>query len=166
MRYLFFILLASLCGAAFAQEHPASMSPDPTNTPVPVISNWKASTVPWDNWFKMNATVTDKTDHIHFFWNAQDFKLNFEGKDKKQHLAQAALQLVSRLYPADAKSDDMRVDIVYVLERDSYGMPKWDSMQQVAHLEFSKAMAAKLAKNNKPLTDAQMKKVFAKFEIY
>jgi len=165
MRYLFILFLSLAGAAAWAQEHNASLTPDPTSTPV-VLSNWKNSTVPWDEWFKKNAMVTDKGDHVHFFWNAQDYKLNFDGKEKKARLAAAALQLVSRLYPADAKADAVRVDIVYVLERDSYGMPKWDSLEQVAHLEFSKAKTKKLAKSDKDLTEAQMKKVFTQFETY
>ena len=165
MRYLLILLIMSLGAEVFAQDQGVPAGQYTPTAPV-VLSDWKVSKVPWDDWFKKNTTVTDKTDHVHFFWNAQDFKANFEVKDKKQRLAQAALQLVARLYPEGAKSDAMRVDIVYVLERDTYGMPKWDSMQQVAHLEFSRAKITKLAKSDKPLTDDQMKKVFSKFEIY
>jgi hypothetical protein len=130
------------------------------------IAKWSVSTVPWDDWFKNNALVTDKTDHVHFFWNAQDFKGNFEVKDKKFRLGEAALELVKRLYPADAKADLVKVDIVYVLERDSYGMPKWDSLQQVAHLEFLKSKALKAGKKKFGPTAAAMKKIFDKFELY
>lgn len=122
--------------------------------------------MPWDEWFKKNAMVTDKTDYVHFFWNAQDFKLNFEVNGKKLRLAEAALQLVSRLYPDDAKADLVKVDIVYVLERDQYGDPKWDSLQQVAHFEFHKSKALKLAKSKKDLSAAALEKIFVKYEIF
>lgn len=138
----------------------------PATVPVTVIEKWNTSNVPWDDWFKSNAMVTDKTDYVHFFWNAQDFKANFEVKNKKVRLAEAALELVKRLYPSDASADQVKVDIVYVLERDSYGQPKWDSLQQVAHFEFLKSKALKQAKKKQVLTDTVMKKIFDKFEFY
>ena len=150
--------------ASFAQE----TAPIATVTPLPAspISRWIVSKVPWDAWFKKNSQVTDKTEYVHFFWDAQDFKVNFEVKDKKSRLADAALQLVSRLYPQDAKADWVKVDIVYVLERDSYGLPKWDSLQQVMHVEFLKSKASKLIKRKAPLTEIQMRNVFDKFDIF
>lgn len=87
-------------------------------------------------------------------------------KDKKQRLAEAALQLVSRLYPADVKADQVKVDIVYVLERDSYGQPKWDSLQQVAHFEFLKSKALKLAKSKREPSSAVLQKTFDQFLTY
>src|ERR1039458_5948624 len=117
-------------------ETPATTATTPAPMPVVIAGKWSASKVPWDPWFKDNAMVTDKTDYVHFFWNAQDFKMNFEVKDKQARLADAALELVRRLYPAGATADLVKVDIVYVLERDTYGQPKRDSLQPVAHLEF------------------------------
>ncbi len=154
-------------GAQETQVTSMSSAPTtPTAPPVTFIEKWNASKVTWDDWFKSNAMVTDKTDYVHFFWNAQDFKVNFETQDKKVRLADAALELVKRLYPADAKADQVKVDIVYVLERDSYGQPKWDSLQQVAHFEFLKSKALKPAKKKQVLTDTVMKKIFDKFEFY
>jgi hypothetical protein len=126
------------------------------------------ATVPWDEWFKANrydVTFEDKTDYLYFFWNAQDFKANFEVKDKKLRLGEAALELVSRLCPGDTKKDMVKVDIVYVLERDSYGQPKWDSLQQVAHFEFSRSKALKLVKKKEP-SAAALQKLFDKVEYY
>ena len=137
----------------------------PTPTPYPAVEKWNASQQPWDLWFTKNALVTDKTEYVHFFWNAQDFKQVFETKDKNRRLGDAALQLVAKLYPKDAKADAVKVDIVYVLERDTYGEPKWDSLQQVAHFEFSRA-AAKKAVKKKALSEAAMKAVFKKLEIF
>ena len=158
-------VLAVLMGTTtFAQD----AAPTATFTPPPAkpIAKWVVSKVPWDEWFKKNNIVTDKMGYIHLFWDAQDFKMNFEVKDKQNRLADAAIQLVARLYPSDAKADLMKVDIVYVLERDRYGEPKWDSLQQVAHLEFSRSKAMKLMKHKGPLSASQMKKLFDKFEIY
>ena len=137
-----------------------------TPTPTPLLpGKWGTIKIPWSLWFKKNALITDKTDYVHFFWNANDFKANFETKDKKHRLTAAAVQLVSQLYPKTAKADRVKVDIVYVLERDSYGDPKWDSLQQVAHFEFSRSKMTKL-KNVRVFTDAMIKKYFAKFEIF
>jgi hypothetical protein len=152
-----------------AQETPVPPADTPSAatfpTPVTVIEKWDVTHVPWDEWFKKNAMVTDKTDYVHFFWNAQDFRANFEVKDKKARLAEAALELVKRLYPADATADLVKVDIVYVLERDSYGLPKWDSLQQVAHFEFLKSQAIKLTKNKSRLKESEIK-TFNKSEFY
>lgn len=170
MKKLLFLLIGLVAVQVWAQgtPNPTSVS-STTGTPsvaVTVIEKWSVPIVPWDDWFKNNAMVTDKTDYVHFFWNAQDFKANFEVKDKKVRLAEAALELVKRLYPADAKADQVKVDIVYVLERDNYGLPKWDSLQQVAHFEFLKSKALKPAKKKLGSTDAAMKKIFDKFEFY
>jgi hypothetical protein len=167
-KLMFFIF--SLVVSVGAQETPApavdSSSATAAGTPAAVIEKWNVSKVPWDDWFKNNAMVTDKTDYVHFFWNAQDFKANLEVKDKKTRLAEAALELVKRLYPADAKADQVKVDIVYVLERDAYGQPKWDSLQQVAHFEFLKSKALKSTKKKFIPTDTIMGKIFDKFEFY
>ena len=135
-----------------------------TPTPTPLLQGkGVAAKVPWDLWFKNNATVTDKTDYVHFFWNANDFKANFEVKDKSSHLADAAVYLVNNLFPAGSKADLVKVDIVYVLERDSYGMPKWDTLQQVLHVEFlrSKVIGKKLPDFSISAPD----KVFDKFQV-
>ena len=145
----------------------ASAQVAPSVSPTPwIINKWNEAMVPWDIWFKKNTMVTDKTDYVHFFLNAQDFKANFEGKDKKIRLSEAALELVKRLYPADAKADLVKVDIVYVLERDSYGLPKWDSLQQVAHFEFAKSKGLKLIGKKSHLTEALLSKAFDKLVIY
>jgi len=145
---------------------PAAAAPVTTTPVAPPIEHWSLAAVPWSDWFKNNAMVTDKTEYVHFFWNAQDFKANFEVKDKKTRLAQAALELVSKLYPADAKADLVKVDIVYVLERDSYGQPKWDSLQQVAHLECSKSKLLKALKPKGKASGAAFLKIFDKFELF
>jgi|HubBroStandDraft_1064217.scaffolds.fasta_scaffold40512_2 hypothetical protein len=170
MTKLLALLFALTVARVWAQETTVP-TPDSTATgtpgaPVTLIKKWNPATVPWDNWFKDNAMVTDKTDHVHFFWNAQDFKVNFEVKEKKARLAQAALELVNRLFPADAKEDPVKVDIVYVLERDSYGQPKWDTLQQVAHFEFSRSKALQAAGKKNSFSATWMKKFFDKSDFF
>src|ERR1700722_20284449 len=75
-------------------------------TPTPLLpGKWIALKVPCDLCFKNNPTVTDKTEYVHFFWNANDFKANFEVKDKESRLADAAVYLVKKLLPTDSKAD-------------------------------------------------------------
>jgi hypothetical protein len=136
-----------------------------TPTPTPLLDKWVAAKVPWDLWFKNNALFSDKGDYVHIFWNANDFKANFEVKDKETHLAEAAVYLAKNLLPATSKSDLIKVDIVYVLERDSYGLPKWDSLQQVVHIEFSRAKVLK-AKKLPDFTVTAPAKVFDKFQLF
>ncbi len=137
-----------------------------TPTPTPLLAGkWVAAKVPWDLWFKNNATATDKEEYVHFFWNANDFKANFEVKDKNQRLSDAAVYLVKKNFPVDSKADLVKVDIVYVLQRDDYGLPKWDSMQQVAHIEFSRSKLL----GGKKMPDFTFKapeKVFDKFQVF
>lgn len=142
---------------------------DTPMTPVPTVAplrQWNAAKVPWDVWFKKNATVTDKTDYLYIFWDAQVFKANFEGKDKKKRLAEAALELASRLYPSDSKVDLIKVDISYILDQDAYGLPLWDSIQRSAHLEFSRSKMMGKNKKFPAVTDEVLKKNFDKFEIF
>jgi hypothetical protein len=137
-----------------------------TPTPTPLLAGkWVAAKVPWDLWFKDNATATDKCEYVHFFWNANDFKANFELKDKNRRLSDAAVYLVKKNYPADSKADLMKVDIVYVLQRDDYGLPKWDSMQQVAHFEFLRSKLI-VGKKLPDFTVKSPEKVFDKFEVF
>ena len=136
-----------------------------TPTPTPLLpGKWIAANVPWDSWFKKNVDVADKTDHVHFFWNANDFKANFEVKDKESRLADAAVYLVKTLFPADSKADLVKVDIVYVLKRDEYGIPKLDTLQKVLHAEFlrSKVMSGKTLPD---FSISAPSKVFDKFQI-
>ena len=173
-EWLLGLLLAPL--PVWAQETP---SPEPTQylilgTPSispqeRMIAHWSMVAVPWGRWFKadpFDVIVTDKTSYVHFMWDAQDFKANFEVKDKALRLAEAALQLVSRLYPDKAQVDSVKVDIVYVLEKDIYGRPQWDNLQQVAHFEFLRSEALPLAKASEEPSLTALQKIFSKVEIY
>ena len=165
MNWTWVLILGAGLTAAGAQGQQAFPNPTPSAAPATLALGPKGE-VPWDDWFAKNSTVTDKTEYVHFFWNAQDFKAYFEVKAKKSRLAEAALQLVSRLYPEGAKADPVKVDIVYVLERDSYNMPRWDTLVKVAHFEFSRAKALKPAKLRRPLPESAFPKTFDKFEFY
>ncbi|HVZ79993.1 MAG TPA: hypothetical protein VHE12_04235 [bacterium] len=169
MKRAFALILCLSVLPAFAQDGSLAQSASEvplTPTPAPAMAHWDVSKVPWDDWFKDHATVKEKAEYVYFFWNAQDVKLNFEVKDKKKRLAEAALEMVRRMYPAGSQMDQLKVDIVYVLERDSYGAPKWDSIQQVAHLEFKRSKMPKAVKKPLVATSAVMKKVFEKFEVF
>jgi hypothetical protein len=168
MKKIWFLIFLATCVQAQAQETPVATAVNSVAqpTPFPVIKNWNMATVPWDEWFKKNALVTDKGAYVHFFWNAQDAKSNFEGKDAKFRLADAALELVAQLHPSTSQADLAKVDIVYVLERDSYGEPKWDSLQRVVHFEFSRAQALKMLKDKTIWTEEKMKKFFNKLEFF
>jgi hypothetical protein len=115
----------------------------------------------WPAWFAKNTVVTDKKTYVHFFWNANDVKDRFQSKDKDALLAEAARQLVALQYPKSATADAIRVDVVFVAERDEYGMPKWDTMKRVAHLEFSKKTLSETAPN-----PSEPRKGFGKFEVF
>lgn len=118
---------------------------------------------PWAAWFAKNTVVTDKKAYVHFFWNANDVKDRFEGKGREKDalLADAARALVALSYPKEATADAVKVDIVFVAERDEYGMPKWDTMRRVAHLEFSKKTLAQT-----PPSASEPRRGFDKFEVF
>ncbi len=115
----------------------------------------------WPSWFEKNTTVSDKKTYVHFFWNANDVRRRFEGKDRESLIAEAARQLVVRQYPKRATADRMKIDIVFVAERDGYGMPKWDTLARVAHVEGSrqKILAAGASAPG-------LRKAFDRFELY
>lgn len=89
----------------------------------------------WPVWFDKNTMVTEKPAYVHILWNARDAAGYLEGKEKKRRLAEAARQLVLLRYPKGSR-DGVRIDIVFVKDRDQYGLPKWDTLQKIAHLEF------------------------------
>lgn len=122
-----------------------------------------APALPWAEWFAKNTVATDKKAYVHFFWNANDVKDRFstDGKARDAMLAEAARQLVALQYPKTATADAIRVDVVFVAQRDEYGMPKWDTMRRVAHLEFSR----KTLEATRP-DESDPRRGFDKFEVY
>jgi hypothetical protein len=122
-----------------------------------------ADTPAWPAWFSKNTVVTDKKTYVHFFWNANDVRDRFAGNGKERDalLAEAARQLVALQYPKGATADAMRVDVVFVAQRDEYGMPKWDTMKRVAHMEFSKKTQSETTPN-----PSDPRRGFDKFEVF
>jgi len=151
-----------IAGAALAQDLTPS-APSSTATALPAASR---GPIPWADWFKKNALVTDKKEYVHFFFNAQDFKERYQGENKNLMIAQTAAQLVAQLYPKTAVSDQIKMDIVFVTERDEYGLPKWDSLERVAHLEFLKSVVIKKGKPKKKFSGAEISKIFKPFELF
>ena len=131
------LILATLCAAAAA-----------------------GAAIPWASWFEKTTTVADKKTYVHILWDAAAQKERIAGKEKRSLLAEAARQLVLLRYPAGASADAVRVDIVFVAERDEYGNPKWDSLERVAHVELSRKKVAGAP------SDADPEKLFEKFEVF
>ena len=115
---------------------------------------------PWSAWFEKTTMVTDKKTYVHMLWDANAVRGRFDGKDRRAMLAEAARQLALLRYPVGASADEIRVDIVFVAQRDEYGNPKWDTLQRVAHAEFSRKRVAEAAGG------AELEKTFAKFEVF
>ena len=124
-----------------------------------------AVTPDWPVWFAKNTTVTDKKAYVHFFWNANDVRARFAGPEREALVAEAARQLVARQFPSKPPSaaDWVKIDVVFVAERDGYGMPKWDTLQRVAHLEGSRRKILAVA----PAAPfPQLRKAFDRFELF
>ena len=50
--------------------------------------------------------------------------------------------------------------LLFVAQRDEYGNPKWDTLQRVAHAEFSRKRVTEAA------AGAELEKAFTKFEVF
>jgi hypothetical protein len=143
-----------------AAVFPARMMGGPAAaTPVAVATPGTLSGLPWSSWFEKNTTVSDKGAYVHILWDANAVRSRFEGKDERVLIAEAARQLALLRYPKSASADQIRVDIVFVTERDEYGNPKWDTLQRVAHLEFSRKLVGQAS-------GADAERGFQKFEVF
>jgi anaerobic selenocysteine-containing dehydrogenase len=147
------VLSSAAVLAARMMGEPSTAVPDAVATPATLAS------LPWATWFEKNTTVSDKGAYVHILWDANAVRTRFEGKDKRALIAEAARQLALLRYPKTATADQIRVDIVFVTQRDEYGNPKWDTLQRVAHLELSRKLAGQAAA-------ADPEKGFQKFEIF
>jgi hypothetical protein len=108
------------------------LAPPASTTPAP----GKDAAAPYAQWFAKNTMVTDKKTYVHVFWNAQDARAAFGASDKKELAAKAAWELARTEIPEKAAADLVKVDVVFVKERDNYGLPKWDTLERVAHVEL------------------------------
>ena len=114
-------------------------------------------------WFDKNVIVTKKEGYVHVFWNAQEARDPLAGPDKSVLLARAARWLAAEKVRAGV--DRVKMDVVFVRERDRYGMPRWDTLEKVAHLEFSRAALLEGLKEGAVPEKAQMAKLFEVFEV-
>jgi hypothetical protein len=113
--------------------------------------------------FEKNTMVTDKKTYVHMLWNALDVRGRFSGAGRREALAEAACELVRRLYPAKASADLVKIDIVLVKERDGYGLPRWESLERLAHVEVSRARILEAFRDGRPA--GELGKLFTKFEV-
>jgi hypothetical protein len=156
-RCLPLVSIAWICLGALAAA-PTEPALSPAHAPEP--GSGGPAALPWSSWFEKNTTVSDKGAYVHILWDANAVRSEFEGKDKRALIAGAARQLALLRYPKTASADKVRVDIVFVTQRDGYGNPKWDSLQRVAHLEFSRKRVAEAPPG------AKLEKAFDKFEVF
>lgn len=145
------LLLASVSAATAAGATSA--------TPAPKAASAKLAGLPWSAWFEKTTTVSDKKAYVHFLWDANAVRGEFEGKEKLVLIAEAGRQLARLRYPAGASADQIRVDIVFITKRDGYGSPRWDSIQRLAHLEFSRKKLSETPAGGEPSSG------YDKFEV-
>lgn len=119
----------------------------------------------FDAWFAKNTLVTNKKTYVHVFWNAQEARTSLQGEAKRSLIARAARRLVVTQFPKKATTDRVKLDVVFVRDRDSYGMPRWETLEKVAHLEFSRAkLLAGLAEGAVP-SELEIGALFDVFEV-
>lgn len=135
-RFLLLVLIALICLAALAAAPPGPASP--SVTPGAKSRSQSPAALPWSDWFEKNTTISDKKTYVHFLWDANAVRGQFEGSPMRGRIAEAGRQLARLRYPTGASADQIRMDIVFITKRDGYGNPRWDSIQRLAHLEFSR----------------------------
>jgi hypothetical protein len=113
-------------------------SAGPSATPPADTGSGGLASLPWAIWFEKNTIVSDKKSYVHVLWDANAVRARFEGKDKAATIGEAGRQLARLQYPPGATADQVRVDVVFITKRDGYGNPRWDSIERLAHLEFSR----------------------------
>jgi len=150
--------------AAAPAKHTKKAKPAPTATAGPTAAE---PALDWTAWFKDgNGSFKDKVDYLYFAWFAQDARPWIEKGDSRQHFAQGAVELVSRLGPKEASDRLLKVDIAYITAKDEYGMPKWDSLKKAAHLEGTLANVMALAAKPRPWTAEDLRLAFPVFTAY
>ncbi len=146
-----FLMLSSILAGTASSQTPAAAG---------------SARAEWDVWFEKNVTVTDRKSYVHIFWNAANAVASLASGDRRSFALRAARQLAASRWPAGAAADLVKVDIVLVKERDRYGLPRWDTMKRVAHLEFSRArLLAALPKDTPALSPGELA-IFTKIELF
>jgi len=143
----------------FAIEAPAAPPAAPLATATP-LAKATASAAPAAApafpaaWFDKNVIVTNKEGYVHVFWNAQEARDLLTGPDKRLLLARAARRLAAEKVVAGV--DRVKMDVVFVRERDRYGTPRWDTLG---------ALLEGLKEGVVP-EKAQIAKLFEVFEVH
>lgn len=157
------LVLLPLFASAAQAALPAS--PSARTAPAATASVVASTVVPAfpAAWFDKNVIVTSKEGYVHVFWNAQEARGPLTGPDKRVLLARVARKLAAEKVRAGV--DHVKMDVVFVRERDRYGMPRWDTLEKVAHLEFSREALLEGLKEGIVPEKAQMARLFEVFEI-
>lgn len=116
-------------------------------------------------WFQKNVVATDKKAYVHLFWNAEGARAALAGKERRVLVARAARHLAAREMPKGATADLVKLDVVFVKERDGYGMPRWETLEKVAHVEFGRARLVSSLPDGTAPTEAEIAALFTVFEI-
>lgn len=156
-----FPLLAAAPAPVPAATPPARATPSAAATGSPAApANPQAFPAAW---FDKNVIVTNKEGYVHVFWNAQEARGPLTGPDKRAVLARAARKLAAEKVRAGI--DRVKMDVVFVRERDRYGMPRWDTLEKVAHLEFSRQALLEGLEEGVVPENARMARLFDVFEV-
>ena len=155
---LFLPLVAAAAPAGLPAARFAAAPPSATAAATPGAS----SAVP-ASWFEKNVIVTSKNGYVHVFWNAQEARVVLQGPRKRGLLALAARKLAAERIKSGA--DAVKMDVVFVRERDGYGMPRWDTLEKIAHLEFSRTALLQGVTDGVAPEKAQMDRIFTVFEV-
>lgn len=153
----------------FAAAVPTALPATPLAKATPLVTSTASVAAPAAAaafpaaWFDKNVIVTNKEGYVHVFWNAQEARGALTGSDKRVVMARAARRLAAEKVRAGA--DRVKMDIVFVRERDRYGMPRWDTLEKVAHLEFSREALLEGLKEGVVPEKAQMARLFEVFEV-
>lgn len=80
-----------------------------------------------------DVIVSPKSGYVHVLWNVASKHAAVDGPKGRTLIPGLVARLVTEWVTKDAPSE-VRVDVVVVLERDSYGRPRWDGLRKVARL--------------------------------
>lgn len=154
------MIVACALALGLLLRHPAAKAAATPAVPTPSAAR---EAEPWAGWFAKNTMVTDKKTYVHVFWNAQDARAQLSGPGKRDIVIRAAAELVRTAWPKKATADIVKVDIVFVRERDNYGLPKWDTLERVAHVEL---LRSKLESAGAGADAAQLAALCEQIEVY
>ena len=157
-----FLALFGVVGPAALSAAPVAKATPAVTPTASVAATTTAPAFP-AAWFDKNVMVTNKEGYVHVFWNAQEARGALTGPDKRVLLARAARRLAAEKVKAGAGL--VKMDVVFVRERDRYGVPRWDTLEKVAHLEFSREALLGGLKDGEVPEKAQMARLFEIFEV-